>query len=339
VTYQAPAPYSYVEESYGQPPAAQPSSGTGFVVPAFVVAMCAVAGYSIGTRAVTDELVETKPSAAPLKADVSKAMGEVQHLIAEMTSSPAALKATLEKSSHLQELASRDPEVAAALNDPALLEKEMNLLTTMNQMLRGMQEAIADPMKNQAVKQVVEERAGQFQRTFAGPRRSRAPAPVMQFSQLTEINKKNLLFDQDGLFEGREVAQTKPPVKLLNRINDLRVLTSIADAGLLTKAQESGVFSKLESVGAFGLIEKTLPIIDDLGLLGTLEDLLNIPANVQVLAALALLAGEAAFISGVPDDNVALIAVQVLSGVLAGGGAVTLLASAYFFSLLQGDTQ
>jgi hypothetical protein len=39
----------------------------------------------------------------------------------------------------------------------------------------------------------------------------------------------------------------------------------------------------------------------------------------------------------VPDDSAGLIAVQAVSGAAAGAGAVVLLASAYLFSLLQGD--
>jgi hypothetical protein len=159
----------------------------------------------------------------------------------------------------------------------------------------------------------------------------------MQLSQLTETNKKILSFDRDGVFEAREVSEKKPPVKLLNRVNELRVLTSLADAGLLSKAEEAGVFSKLEKAGAFSAAEKLLPLLDDLKVLSLAEDLLNIPANVQVLAAVALLGGEFGIISLVPDDNAALIAVQVITGLLAGGGAVTLLASAFLFSLLQGE--
>jgi hypothetical protein len=151
------------------------------------------------------------------------------------------------------------------------------------------------------------------------------------------VDKKIISFDRDGVFEVRERGDPKPPVKLLNRVNELRVLTSLADAGLLSKAEKAGAFSKLEAAGAFSTLEKLLPLADDLQLLGTLEDLLNVPANLQVFGAVAVLGAETALISAVPDDNVALIAIQVVTGLLAGGGAVTLLASAYFFSLLQGE--
>ena len=46
---------------------------------------------------------------------------------------------------------------------------------------------------------------------------------------------------------------------------------------------------------------------------------------------------ETTLITVVPDDNAALIAVQAVTGVAAGAGSVVLLASAYLFSLLQGE--
>jgi hypothetical protein len=174
-------------------------------------------------------------------------------------------------------------------------------------------------------------------RYFARPASTRAGAPAMQLSQLSNTSKKLTGFDRDGVFEAREVSVPKPPVKLLNRVNELRILTSLADAGVLSKAEQAGVFSKLEQAGAFSAIEKLLPLADDLNLLGALENLLNVPANVQVLAATALLGGGVGVISVVPDDNAALLALQVVTGLLAGGGAVTLLASAFLFSLLQGE--
>jgi hypothetical protein len=279
-------------------------------------------------------------------ADLSEAMGKVQDLIAEMTSSPQMLKQTLENSARVQELAAREPAVANALKDPTTLEKEMKLLDAMHQLLAGMRGALSDPAKKQkAVEELkrLQSEAAQVEvpaaraRHFARPTSTRAGVPAMQLSQLSNTSKKITGFDREGVFEARELSQPKPPVKLLNRVSELRVLTSLADAGLLSKAEELGVFSKLEKAGAFSLAEKLLPLADDLNLLGTLENLLNIPANIQVLAAFALLGGEVGIISIVPDDNAALVVVQVITALVAGGGTVTLLASAYLFSLLQGD--
>jgi len=152
-----------------------------------------------------------------------------------------------------------------------------------------------------------------------------------------QLNKKVVSFDQDGLFEGREVSVAKPPIRLLERIEELKVLTSVADAGLLSAAEEAGIFSKLEAAGAFSTAEKLLPLADDLKLLSTAEALLNVPSNTLILGAFALLAGEAAFITVVPDNNAVLLALQFGTGVVAGGGAVVLAGSAFLFSLLQGE--
>ena len=127
----------------------------------------------------------------------------------------------------------------------------------------------------------------------------------------------------------------KPPIRLLERIEELRVLSSVADAGLLSGAEEAGVFSKLEAAGAFSTAEKLLPLADDLKLLSTAEYLINVPSNVLAIGALALLGGEFALITAVPDDNAALLAIQAITALGAGAGAVILLATSFLFSLLH----
>ena len=55
----------------------------------------------------------------------------------------------------------------------------------------------------------------------------RAVAPSMQ------VTKKLWSFegfDESTLFEAREVAYKRPPVKILSRLNELKVSTAIADA-------------------------------------------------------------------------------------------------------------
>lgn len=49
-------------------------------------------------------------------------------------------------------------------------------------------------------------------------------------------------------------------MRLLERVEELKVLTSVADAGLLSAAEDAGVFSKLEAAGAFSSAEKLLPL-------------------------------------------------------------------------------
>merc|ERR1711908_61574 len=143
-----------------------------------------------------------------------------------------------------------------------------------------------------------------------------------------QMQKKVISFDQDGLFEGREVSVAKPPVRLLERLEELKLLTSLSEAGLLSSAEEAGVFSKLEAL---------LPLADDLKLLSTVESLLNVEAGYLFSAGAVLLLGEAALITVVPDDNVALVGLQAVTGLAAGAGAVMLFATSFLFSLLQGE--
>jgi len=157
---------------------------------------------------------------------------------------------------------------------------------------------------------------------------------------MANLNRKVVTFvgdDGSELFESREKSVEKDPVKILTRLNELRALTKISQLGLLSKAEEAGVFSKLESVGAFSIAEKALPLLDDLKVLTVAEALLNVPANLLAAGGLIVLSGEAGLLTVVPDDNAALIAFQVLSGLLAGAGGVTLIASSVLLSLLQGD--
>jgi len=159
-------------------------------------------------------------------------------------------------------------------------------------------------------------------------------------AMMANLNRKVVTFvgdDGSELFESREKSVEKDPVKILTRLNELRALTKISQLGLLSKAEEAGVFSKLESVGAFSIAEKALPLLDDLKVLTVAEALLNVPANLLAAGGLIVLSGEAGLLTVVPDDNAALIAFQVLSGLLAGAGGVTLIASSVLLSLLQGD--
>jgi len=142
-------------------------------------------------------------------------------------------------------------------------------------------------------------------------------------------------FDRDGIFSGRASGTQKESVRILERVEELKILSAVADAGLLSAAEDAQLFSKLESAGAFSQAEKLLPLADDLNLLATAEGLLNVPSSNLVLLAGALVVGEVGLISAVPDDNTALVALQLLTGVAAGAGAVVLLASASLFSLLQ----
>lgn len=166
------------------------------------------------------------------------------------------------------------------------------------------------------------------------PAVSRASAPVMG-KLYPEINDFAINFDQDGYYGARKGTKTKEPVKILTRVEELRVLSNLAEAGVLSSAEQAGVFTKLENAGAFSTAEKLLPLADDLKLLSTAEKLLNIDSGAITIAAAALLGAEVGLITLVPDDNSLLVGVQVVTGVLAGAGAVTLFAVSQLFGALQ----
>ena len=147
-----------------------------------------------------------------------------------------------------------------------------------------------------------------------------------------------VFIDADGIFDGKSSAGTKPTVNILTRLEELKVLSALADAGILSSLESQGVFSKLEAAGAFSTAEKLLPLTDDLKLLAIAEDLLNVPSGLIFLAGAALLGGEAGLIYLVPDDSAAFVTLQAVTGVAAGLGGVTLLATSYLFGLLQGGS-
>merc|ERR1712228_107186 len=171
---------------------------------------------------------------------------------------------------------------------------------------------------------VVTQRTGSI--TLAGP-----ALPV------TSIATNQIGVDQDGIMEASQIAEKKPPIKLLSRLDDLELLTALSEAGLLSAAENAGVFSKLEAAGAFSTAEKLLPLADQLKLLSTAEKLINVESSILTTAAAALLIGEIGLLAVVPDDNQALVALQVATGLLAGLASVTLFSAASLFSVLQGD--
>ena len=162
-------------------------------------------------------------------------------------------------------------------------------------------------------------------------------APVMSRPALrlaSPMMAANIDFSPDG--QVKPPPALKEPVRLLERVENLGVLSALAESGLLSSAESQGLFSKLEASGAFSSIEKLLPLADDLKLLSTAEALINVPSGVLVAAAGALVVGELGLISAVPDDTAALVALQAASGAVVGLTAVVLLASSYLFGLLQG---
>jgi len=352
---------------------------------AFNRALCNMMFFATLLCLTSGALVHSEgPDMPKVDADtLRESLQQVDRRLAELTQSPEKLQATLQASPMIQELAKREPQVAADLKDLKRMEKEMGILQDARKEVQAKLKALEDPavmaeavsrtqavmdkmsaMRAKVLQEMAEGASLEQQSSFVEVEgESRGVAPLLEMllpradgfqapalatarasgvlrsepAMMANLNRKVVSFDADGVFEGREKSVEKDPVKILTRVNELRVLTNIANAGLLSGAEEAGVFSKLEKAGAFSAAEKVLPVLDDLGALSVAESLLNVPANLLAIGGAALLLGDAALVTVVPDDSTALIALQVLTSVLAGAGSVTLFATSFLFSLLQGE--
>merc|ERR1712118_189522 len=83
--------------------------------------------------------------------------------------------------------------------------------------------------------------------------------------------------------------------------------------------------------GRFSAAEKLLPLADTFSVFSRVESLIMIDSSALLLGAVALLVGEVGLITVLPDDNTALVAVQAVTGVAAGAGALTLFAASALF--------
>jgi len=151
------------------------------------------------------------------------------------------------------------------------------------------------------------------------------------------LSGKIVNFDQDGVFDGMSNSGGKAPLKVLSRLESLGLLSKLAETGVLSSAEASGTFTKLENAGAFSAAEKLLPLADKLNVLALAEGALQVPSSVLAIGGVALLAGEFGLITVVPDDSTALVAVQAVTGVLAGALSVTLLGTSALFGVLQAE--
>lgn len=168
-----------------------------------------------------------------------------------------------------------------------------------------------------------------------------APTPGLRMA----AQKKVVTFDENGVFEGREVSLQTQPVYLLTRLEELGALTFVSELGLFSKAEELGVFSKLEQAGAFSKVESILPVVDKLGLLTFLETALDVEAGLQFTIANFLIVFTPTLITlqicgfvGIPNEPIkTALELIVCGGTFAVGAALFVLA--YGVSLLQGDTR
>merc|ERR1719155_244416 len=140
-----------------------------------------------------------------------------------------------------------------------------------------------------------------FSSAFVAPLVSRPAVAGRAANANMQLGGKVVSFDQDGVFDQDARVKTKPPLKLLSRLEELGLLTTLSEAGVLSSAESAGLFSKLEAAGAFSTAEKLLPLADKFNVFGTLESLLQVNSALLVVGALALIGGEVGLITVLPD--------------------------------------
>jgi len=142
------------------------------------------------------------------------------------------------------------------------------------------------------------------------------------------------------LFEVREVADAKAPVRLLSKLEQLQFATTLSELGLLSAAEKAGLFSALEQRGAFSTAEKLLPVVDKLGLLQLMQNTLDVEAGLLFTAANWLIALGPIYVSlaicnfaPIPEGPLLLLPGALFTGTTGAG--VLLWAWAYAVGKLQ----
>lgn len=132
-----------------------------------------------------------------------------------------------------------------------------------------------------------------------------------------------------GIFtEGSEEVS----VDVFKKLERRKVLSTVEKAGLLSKAEELGV--TLSSLEQSGLLSKA----EDLGLLSLVETAAGTSPSVLASISLPLLVAAVVAVVVVPDDSVALVAVQaVVAAVLTAGAAGLFVGSVVLAGLQESD--
>lgn len=126
------------------------------------------------------------------------------------------------------------------------------------------------------------------------------------------------------------MADGKPNVRLLSKIEKLEVLAGLAESGLLSGLEEDGAFSTLERLGAFSFIESTLPIVQKLGILSFLQSTLEVPAGLLFGVATLLIAVGPGFATLVSNEIVPGPEGPLFAASVAGFGLTTVLGAVLF---------
>jgi hypothetical protein len=103
--------------------------------------------WTVGTAAWTFEQPED------LQAAMHEVVLDMEEALAEMSRNPHEMQERIQRSALAQTVASRHPEVAAALRDPAELERAMVVFQRMRHMLKQIHNEMHDPEKARAILQ------------------------------------------------------------------------------------------------------------------------------------------------------------------------------------------
>ena len=134
------------------------------------------------------------------------------------------------------------------------------------------------------------------------------------------------VFTKEKTFRNKNTV-AKPTPKILSRVQDLRLLSKLEQAGLLSLAEKNGLtLSVIEKSGLLSTAEK-------FGLISAAADR-NTPSALFTVAT-ALLAAGPLLVYFTPDDNPALIAVQVIGALACVVGGSAAYGGASLLSSLQ----
>lgn len=127
-------------------------------------------------------------------------------------------------------------------------------------------------------------------------------------------------------------ASEEVSVDVFKKLERRKVLSTVEKAGLLSKAEELGV--TLSSLEQLGLLSKA----EDLGLLSLVETAAGTSPSVLASISLPLLVAAVVAVVVVPDDSVALVALQaVVAAVFAAGAAGLFVGSVVLAGLQESD--
>jgi len=128
------------------------------------------------------------------------------------------------------------------------------------------------------------------------------------------------------------------PVDVLDKVEELKLLTAVSKSGLLSRLEQDKTLSKLEESGALSKLETLLPIADEIGAISLLKKAVNFSPGALKTGAFFLASAETGLILAVPDNSGALVAAQAASAFLVVAAMAPLVIAANILEIVQGET-